>query len=113
MQLRGGMLSQDTFTALALLLWYAASIVNNQSSKILVGRLGAEALTLTQCIIASVCGSLVLRAPPAFASREQLRDTALLAAAFLAGCYSLNACLASMCAPLPTLAHTRVHITEP
>lgn len=96
MQLRRG--TQDAVTALALILWYAASIVNNQSSKVLVARVGAEALTLTQCLVAFGCGSLLLRELPAFASRAQLRDTALLAAAFLAGCYSLNACLASMCA---------------
>ena len=92
-------------TSLLLALWYASSIVNNQSSKVLVSLLGAEALTFTQLVAAAGCGALVLRgsstsgpsrSPLHFDSLAQLADTAALAAAFLAGCYALNACLASM-----------------
>lgn len=100
MQLRGGADSAPPSTMVTVLLlaaWYAASVVNNQSSKALVALLGAEALTLSQLLVAAVCGSLVLRRPPVtFGSHAQLTDTAVLAAAFLAGCYTLNACLARM-----------------
>ncbi|CAE8691565.1 unnamed protein product, partial [Polarella glacialis] len=94
-------------TALLLALWYAASVANNQTSKALVSTLGAETLTLAQFMVASACGAVVLRCgeprhrPPlpgmlGFASRRALADTAKLAAVFLAGCYTLNACFAAM-----------------
>jgi hypothetical protein len=90
-------------TALLIALWYAISVVNNQSSKILVAALGAEVLTLNQLLLAAGCGAAVLRAQGVhsgsylgFTSRAQLFDTAQLAAAFLAGCYTLNGCLARM-----------------
>lgn len=106
----GGGESARLTTALIVALWYAASIVANQSAKALVGAIGAEALTLAQFVLASGCGAFVLAcgadgvaaaASPAkgrgvarllgFDSRAQLVDTAQLAAAFLAGCYTLNA----------------------
>ena len=84
-------------TTLLLALWYASSIVNNQSSKVLVSLLGAEVLTLNQLLISAGCGTLVLRQSPLrFDSRPHLTLTATLAASFLAGCYTLNSCLASM-----------------
>ena len=84
-------------TTLLLALWYASSIVNNQSSKVLVSLLGAEVLTLNQLLISAGCGTLVLRQSPLrFDSRPHLILTATLAASFLAGCYTLNSCLASM-----------------
>ena len=48
-------------TTLLLALWYASSIVNNQSSKVLVSLLGAEVLTLNQLLVSAGCGTLVLR----------------------------------------------------
>lgn len=112
------------FTATVIGLWYGVSIFNNQCTKLLVPLLGAELLTLSQLIIASACGAAVrsqLVAAPThgaesgacanvfggdiltplftvlgFTSRAAILDTAQLAAAFLAGCYTLNACLGSM-----------------
>ena len=100
----GAAVSKDTVVSFLLIaLWYASSVVNNQSSKILVSSLGAEVLTLMQLLISASCGALVLflsngLAPFGFgvASRAQLFDTCQLAAAFLAGVYSLNACFAFM-----------------
>jgi drug/metabolite transporter (DMT)-like permease len=84
-------------TTLLLALWYASSIVNNQSSKVLVSLLGAEVLTLNQLLVSAGCGTLVLRQSPLrFDSRPHLILTAVLAASFLAGCYTLNSCLAAM-----------------
>ena len=84
-------------TTLLLALWYASSIVNNQSSKVLVSLLGAEVLTLNQLLVSAGCGTLVLRQSPLrFDSRPHLILTAMLAASFLAGCYTLNSCLAAM-----------------
>ena len=88
---------ETALTTLLLALWYASSIVNNQSSKVLVSLLGAEVLTLNQLLVSALCGALVLRQSPLrFDSRPHLVLTATLAASFLAGCYTLNSCLASM-----------------
>ena len=90
-------------TALLVGLWYAASVVCNQSSKkLLAGALGAQTLTLAQCVVASACGALILVAlrlfcqlfldgecafaPVSITTRAQLVDTAATAAAFLGGC---------------------------
>ena len=91
-------------TVLLLALWYGLSIINNHTTKTLVAALGAEVLTLIQFVISAACGALVLRLTPqavgtarlGFTSSAQLFDTACLAAAFLAGAASLNACLAMM-----------------
>ena len=88
---------ETALTTLLLALWYASSIVNNQSSKVLVSLLGAEVLTLNQLLVSAGCGTLVLRQSPLrFDSRPHLILTAMLAASFLAGCYTLNSCLAAM-----------------
>lgn len=106
MHMRGGAIETEggtPLTALLIALWYCTSVFNNQCSKVLVPALGAELLTLSQLLIAAACGAAVRsqlgpapNAPFGFGTRAQLFDTAQLAAAFLAGCYTLNACLASM-----------------
>ena len=94
-------------TALCLAIWYGTSVICNQTSKVLVASLGSQTLTLCQLIIAVGCGAAVLLGLRAFcsecafppvgiASREQLIDTAVLAAAFTGGFITLNACLTSM-----------------
>lgn len=94
-----------TLTLIAI--WYAASVVCNQSSKVLMVSLGAQSLTLTQLIISAACGGLVLAgmrmmcsecAFPSVAiqSREQALDTTLLAAILTAGLVTLNACFGQM-----------------
>jgi len=96
-----------TLTAALVAIWYASSVICNQTSKQLVGVLGSELLTLCQMLVAVVCGALVLVglraacsecefAPVGIGSREQLIDTTILAAAFTAGFVTLNACLSSM-----------------
>ena len=79
-------------TGLLIVAWYGFSVVNNQSSNLLVGTLGAEALTLAQLLISAAIGAAVLastgespRTGLSFASRGQLIDTCALAVAFLAG----------------------------
>lgn len=98
------------FTALLLALWYGLSIINNQTTKTLVAFIGPEVLTLIQFVISATCGALVLRLTPqaagtlkaartsrlGFTTSAQLFDTACLAAAFLAGAASLNACFTMM-----------------
>ena len=100
-------------TALLVGLWYAASVVCNQSSKkLLAGALGAQTLTLAQCVVASACGALILVAlrlfcqlfldgecafaPVSITTRAQLVDTAATAAAFLGGFITLNSCVRAM-----------------
>ena len=92
------------FTGLLIALWYATSVVNNQTSKVLVASLGADVLTCVQFMVASLCGAIVLSASAksvsaarlGFASRGAFIDTAMLAGCFLAGASTLNMCLASM-----------------
>ena len=94
-------------TALLVAVWYATSVVCNQSSKVLVQLLGSQTLTLAQLVVAVACGAAVLlglRAscrecvfpPIGISSRQQLIDTSLLATAFTAGFITLNSCLATM-----------------
>jgi drug/metabolite transporter (DMT)-like permease len=94
-------------TALLVAVWYATSVICNQTSKVLVASLGSQTLTLSQMLVAVVCGAAVLiglRAacsecvfpPVGISSREQLVDTSILAAAFTCGFITLNACLTSM-----------------
>jgi solute carrier family 35, member E1 len=100
---------QHVVTGLLIVLWYASSIVCNQTSKDLVGAGGvltSTTLTLAQCAISVVCGLVVMlmesiasRSLPRgylFRSYHQLLDTALLAVAFTAGFITLNASIASM-----------------
>ena len=99
-------------TALLVGLWYAASVVCNQSSKAARRGLGAQTLTLAQCVVASACGALILVAlrlfcqlfldgecafaPVSITTRAQLIDTAATAAAFLGGFITLNSCVRAM-----------------
>ena len=94
-------------SALLIGLWYASSVVNNQSSKVLVSAIGPNAVTLVQLLVSACCGALALllsngresrltKCGFMFASRDHLVDTAQLAAAFLAGVHSLNTCLSLM-----------------
>ena len=97
-------------TGVLIVLWYAASIVCNQTSKELVGEGGvltSATLTLAQCSVSVGCGLLVMLASGAasrcsclrdyaFHSRKQLLDTTLLAVAFTAGFFTLNASIAAM-----------------
>ena len=94
-------------TVLLIVIWYATSVICNQTSKVLVASLGSQALTLCQMLVAVGCGALVLvglRAfcsecafpPVGISSRDQLVDTAILAAAFTGGFITLNACMTSM-----------------
>ena len=100
---------QNMVTGLLVVLWYASSIVCNQTSKDLVGSNGvltSAGLTLAQCALSVVCGLVVMlveclatRSLPrayAFRSSRQLLDTALLAVAFTAGFITLNASIAAM-----------------
>lgn len=99
-------------TAILVGVWYAASVVCNQSSKILVASLGSQTLTLVQMLVAVGCGGLILLSMRAFCaialdgecafkpvtinSTEQLIDTTILAVFFTGGFITLNACLTSM-----------------
>jgi hypothetical protein len=96
-----------TFTMALVALWYAASVVCNQTSKALLRTFGAQSLTLAQLVVSSLCGAAVLLGlrlccsecvfpPVAIGSREQLFDTTVLAAAFTGGFITLNACLNAM-----------------
>lgn len=82
-------------TAFLVGIWYAASVVCNQTSKVLVASLGSQTLTLMQMIVAVGCGAIVLFVMRAFCalaldgecafkpigieSRDQLIDTTILA----------------------------------
>eukprot|EP00966_Prymnesium_polylepis_P029835 692929-Prymnesium_polylepis.1 len=76
----GWLLTGTPLTALLVALWYAISVVNNQTSKLLVGTLGPELLTLNQLVLSVGCGAVVLAAQGSrptggrlgFASRAQL-----------------------------------------
>jgi len=94
-------------TVLLISVWYAASVVCNQSSKELLRTLGPQSLTLMQLVVSSACGAGVLvglRAccrecsfpPIGIQSRAQLIDTSVLAAAFTCGFVTLNACMEAM-----------------
>jgi len=89
-------------TGLFVTLWYASSIITNQSAKLLLPVLGVDVLTLTQFIIATGCGALVLAWSDAgkslldIRSRAQLLDMTTLTTAFLGGSYLLNVCLNAM-----------------
>ena len=45
-------------TSLLVAVWYAASVVCNQTSKVLVASLGSQTLTLMQLALAMGCGAL-------------------------------------------------------
>ena len=103
MELAGGTL----LTAVLVAIWYATSVVCNQTSKALVATMGSQTLTLCQLIVAVLCGGLVLLGLRASSSErefpsvqmssfEQLMDTTILATAFTGGFITLNACLESM-----------------
>jgi drug/metabolite transporter (DMT)-like permease len=88
-------------------IWYATSVVCNQSSKVLVQLLGSQTLTLAQLVVAVACGAAVLLGLRAscsecvfpdigFSSRDQLVETAILATAFTGGFVTLNSCLTNM-----------------
>ena len=79
--------------------------------KLLAGALGAQTLTLAQCVVASACGALIPSrcafsassldgecafAPVSITTRAQLVDTAATAAAFLGGFITLNSCVRAM-----------------
>lgn len=96
-------------TMLLVVVWYATSVICNQTSKVLVASLGSQTLTLCQMLVAVGCGAIILlgvRAlrgsdasacpPVGISSREQLIDTTILAAAFTGGFITLNACMTSM-----------------
>ena len=94
-------------TMAIIALWYAASVVCNQTTKVLTASLGAQCLTLAQLVVSTGCGALVLGTLRAFCSecvfqpvmiqsRAQLVDTSVLAAAFTAGFVTLNACMGRM-----------------
>ena len=95
---------QHAVTAVLIFVWYASSIVCNQTSKDLLGAgvLTSATLTLAQSIISVFCGPimlLILRHPCslyAFRSRKQALDTAQLAVVFTGGFFALNASLAAM-----------------
>jgi len=122
---------QHALTGILIVLWYAASIVCNQTSKALLSdseTLTSVTLTLAQCIVSVGCGLLVMlvtsfatRSLPltyGIHSRKQLIDTGTLAIAFTGGFLTLNASLAAMhvslvmvlraAEPLTTLLLTRV-----
>ena len=102
----------NLLTLILVGVWYAASVVCNQTSKVLVASLGAQTLTLLQMVVAVGCGAAILLSmrafcalalggecsfrPVGFGSAEQLIDTTVLAAVFTGGFITLNACLTSM-----------------
>jgi drug/metabolite transporter (DMT)-like permease len=96
-----GSLLTHGVTALLVVIWYASSVVCNQSSKQLLGLgVGGPAqLTLIQLIIGAGCGLLVCVSTRssweshAIRSKEQLFDTTLAAASITAGFGTLNACM--------------------
>lgn len=86
---------------LLIALWYAASVVCNQTSKVLVQTVSPKALTLAQMVIATACGALTIfgfKAAPfdGITSLPQLKDVALLAAIYSAGFTVFNACFEVM-----------------
>ena len=91
---------------LLIALWYFASVVCNQSSKVLLDSLDAQSLTLAQLLVSAGCGVAVILCVRmwsseeigsiGFRSRDQLVDTALLSAAFTGGFVTLNACMQQM-----------------
>lgn len=90
-------------TGVLVAVWYAMSVVCNQTSKRLLrmGDVGTSVLTLAQLILATACGGAFifgLRVEPhdAIKSRAQLADMAVLAAVFSAGFGLLNSALTSM-----------------
>ena len=87
-------------TIALIVLWYAASVVCNQSSKVLIKSLGAQSLTLAQLVVAAACGVGIVTAVPGtdatIRSTRQLLDTTWLAAAFTGGFITLNACFSAM-----------------
>jgi len=102
---------KDTLlTSALIMLWYAASVVCNQSSKRLLKSMGAQSLTFAQLLVSSGCGAAVLLLVAAAQDGEnkswladaiptsfaQLADTSALAAAFTAGFVTLNACFDAM-----------------
>ncbi len=99
----GALLPGWVTTGALIALWYATSIVCNQSIKTLLSTtaLGEQGLTLAQMVISTMCGAFGLFALRAteyrpLRSRAQWRDTAYLAAAFTAGFGTLNACVGAM-----------------
>ena len=94
----------NAITAALVAIWYASSVICNQTTKDLLslGIGGAAELTLLQLMIGACCGLLVwlgTRAPwdtHAIRSRAQLFDTALAAASITAGFGTLNACMGVM-----------------
>ena len=91
-------------TGFLIVLWYAASIVANQTSKNVLsnGMLTTATLTLSQCVI-SVCSGLVVCVASCTSwrtyvinSRQQFADTVKLATVFIFGFFTLNASFASM-----------------
>jgi len=90
-------------TGFLVMLWYAASIVCNQTSKVLLStsNLGVQGLTFAQFFISAMVGAInlfVLRitkyAP--VVSSAQWRDTTVLAGTITAGFGTLNACMSAM-----------------
>ncbi|EOD23304.1 hypothetical protein EMIHUDRAFT_239846 [Emiliania huxleyi CCMP1516] len=102
--LRGGAVSGTDPTAATLLLvatWYGSSVCSSLLAYELVAAAGPEMMTLCHFAGSACCGAAVLRlggrsGSIGFASRRQLVDTAALSASFLAGCYTMNSCQASM-----------------
>ena len=87
-------------TGFLVALWYAASIVCNQTSKTLLSTsgLGVQGLTLAQFVLSAFIGALnlfVLKVTPyaPMVSAAQVRDTAILAGTITAGFGTLNACM--------------------
>lgn len=104
---------KHSFTATLIVLWYAASIVCNQTSKDLLrsrseggGGMSSAMLTLAQCVVSVGCGLAVMLASSAWSrslpysylitSRAQLADTSMLAVAFAMGFWTLNLSFAAM-----------------
>ena len=92
----------SSLTLALVALWYATSVVCNQSSKVLLGSIGAQSLTLTQLVVATVCGGAIIAAqrtlssedtfpPLGIGSQQQFFETILLAATFTGGFITLNA----------------------
>ena len=83
-------------------LWYATSVVCNQSSKVLLSTIGAQSLTFAQLAVATICGGALITSsravrpdrafpPLRMGSQRQFGETVLLAAAFTGGFITLNA----------------------
>jgi len=92
---------EKVVTLSLIALWYAASVVCNQTSKNLLQKVAPQTLTLAQMTIAAASGAFCLFAVKlapfdGIASLPHLRDTALLAAIYSTGFALLNSCMGAM-----------------